>query len=187
AQASRTENQDAIDIAIVGMLADPKEKAHASIQEVHFLPFNPTDKCTTLTYIDGDAKMHRVSKGAPEHVNSPHNLFSMVHAVIDKFAKQGLRSLAVAYQEVPEGTKDSPAGDQLVIGKETGRRLGIGTNMYPSSTLLGQVKDESIVALPIDERIEKADGFAGVFPEHKYEIVKRLQAWKHICEMDGDG
>ena len=55
-------------------------------------------------------------------------------------------------------------GDQLAIGKETGRRLGMGTNMYPSSALLGQTKDESIAALPIDELIEKADGFAGVFP-----------------------
>ena len=56
------------------------------------------------------------------------------------------------------------SGDQLAIGKETGRRLGMGTNMYPSSALLGQDKDESISALPIDELIEKADGFAGVFP-----------------------
>lgn len=55
-------------------------------------------------------------------------------------------------------------GDQLAIGKETGRRLGMGTNMYPSSALLGQTKDESIASLPIDELIEKADGFAGVFP-----------------------
>lgn len=93
ARASRTENQDAIDTAIVGMLADPKEvfcsvkglkqrhdyiwrndsvcvfvQARAGIQEVHFLPFNPTDKRTALTYIDGDGKMYRVSKGAPEQV-----------------------------------------------------------------------------------------------------------------------
>jgi len=40
----------------------------------------------------------------------------------------------------------------------------MGTNMYPASALLGQTKDESIAALPIDELIEKADGFAGVFP-----------------------
>lgn len=52
----------------------------------------------------------------------------------------------------------------MAIAKETGRRLGMGTNMYPSSSLLGQNKDESIAALPIDELIEKADGFAGVFP-----------------------
>lgn len=227
ARASRVENQDAIDTAIVGMLADPKE-ARAGIREIHFLPFNPTDKRTALTYLDGENKMHRVSKGAPEQIlNLAHNKSNIerrVHVVIDKFAERGLRSLAVAYQEVPEGKKESPGGpwefvglmplfdpprhdsaetirralnlgvsvkmitgDQLAIGKETGRRLGMGTNMYPSSALLGQNRDESIVALPVDELIEKADGFAGVFPEHKYEIVKRLQARKHICGMTGDG
>ncbi|KAM5570646.1 ATPase 11, plasma membrane-type [Rosa sericea] len=227
ARASRTENQDAIDTAIVGMLADPKE-ARAGVQEIHFLPFNPTDKRTALTYIDRDGKMHRVSKGAPEQIlHLSHNKSDIerrVHAVIDKFAERGLRSLAVAYQEVPEGIKEGAGGpwqfiglmplfdpprhdsaetirralnlgvnvkmitgDQLAIGKETGRRLGMGTNMYPSSALLGQDKDESIAALPIDDLIEKADGFAGVFPEHKYEIVKRLQARKHICGMTGDG
>ncbi|CAL5369965.1 unnamed protein product [Camellia sinensis] len=227
ARASRVENQDAIDAAIVGMLADPKE-ARAGIQEVHFLPFNPTDKRTALTYITSEGKMHRVSKGAPEQIlNLAHNKSEIerrVHAVIDKFAERGLRSLALAYQEVPEGRKESPGspwqfiglmplfdpprhdsaetitralnlgvnvkmitGDQLAIAKETGRRLGMGTNMYPSSALLGQNKDESISALPVDELIEKADGFAGVFPEHKYEIVRRLQARKHICGMTGDG
>ncbi|KAL8048726.1 hypothetical protein ABFS82_07G084900 [Erythranthe guttata] len=56
-------------------------------------------------------------------------------------------------------------GDQLAIAKETGRRLGMGTNMYPSSSLLGQHKDEAIASLPLDELIEKADGFAGVCPD----------------------
>lgn len=63
----------------------------------------------------------------------------------------------------------------------------MGTNMYPSASLLGQHKDASIAALPVEELIEKADGFAGVFPEHKYEIVKKLQEQKHICGMTGDG
>ena len=40
----------------------------------------------------------------------------------------------------------------------------MGTNMYPSSTLLGENKDGGLGAIPIDELIEKADGFAGVFP-----------------------
>ncbi|KAJ6400236.1 hypothetical protein OIU84_015813 [Salix udensis] len=227
ARASRLENQDAIDCAIVSMLADPKE-ARAGIQEVHFLPFNPTDKRTALTYIDAAGKMHRVSKGAPEQIlHLAHNkteIEQRVHSIIDKFAERGLRSLAVARQGVPAGTKDSPGGpwefvgllplfdpprhdsaetirraldlgvsvkmitgDQLAIAKETGRRLGMGTNMYPSSSLLGEGKDEAVGGLPIDELIEKADGFAGVFPEHKYEIVRRLQARKHICGMTGDG
>jgi H+-transporting ATPase len=228
ARASRIENQDAIDTAIVGILADPKE-ARANIQEIHFLPFNPVDKRTAITYIDSsDGKWYRASKGAPEQIlDLAHNkteLAARVHAVIDKFAERGLRSLGVARQEVPEQSKESSGGpwdllgilplfdpprhdsgetirraldlgvsvkmitgDQLAIGKETGRRLGMGTNMYPSSSLLGAHKDESIAALPVDELIEKADGFAGVFPEHKYEIVKRLKDRKHIVGMTGDG
>ncbi|QHO46719.1 Plasma membrane ATPase [Arachis hypogaea] len=215
-------------------------KARAGIQEVHFLPFNPTDKRTALTYINQDSKIYRVSKGAPEKIlHLAHNKSDIehrVHAVIDKFAERGLRSLAVAYQVidefvtlsftifaifaiVPDGRKESAGGpwkliglmplfdpprhdsaetirralnlgvnvkmitgDQLAIGKEAGRCLGIGTNMYPSSALFEQDKDEFIAALPIDELIEKADGFASVFPKHKYEIVKRLQVRKHIYE-----
>ncbi len=71
-------------------------------------------------------------------------------------------------------------GDQLAIGKETGRRLGMGSNMYPSSSLLGQHRDESLAALPIDELIEKADGFAGVFPG--YYLFKD---WPSVFEPVG--
>ncbi|XP_062008029.1 ATPase 9, plasma membrane-type [Rosa rugosa] len=227
ARASRVENQDAIDTCIVGMLGDPKE-AREGITEVHFLPFNPVEKRTAITYIDPDGNWHRVSKGAPEQIidlcELKDDARKKAHAIIDKFADRGLRSLAVARQTVPEKNKESAGtpwqfvgllplfdpprhdsaetirralhlgvnvkmitGDQLAIGKETGRRLGMGTNMYPSSSLLGEHKDESVASLPIDELIEKADGFAGVFPEHKYEIVKRLQDRKHICGMTGDG
>nr|CAN80223.1 hypothetical protein VITISV_027896 [Vitis vinifera] len=226
ARASRLENQDAIDTAIINMLADPKE-ARANITEVHFLPFNPVDKRTAITYIDSNGNWIRASKGAPEQIlnlcQEKEEIAGKVHAIIDKFAERGLRSLGVAYQEVPEQTKESPGGpwtfcgllplfdpprhdsaetirralnlgvcvkmitgDQLAIAKETGRRLGMGTNMYPSSSLLGREKDESEV-LPVDELIEKADGFAGVFPEHKYEIVRILQEKKHVCGMTGDG
>lgn len=59
-------------------------------------------------------------------------------------------------------TTEILAGDQLAIAKETGRRLGMGTNMYPSSALLGGGEAESTILM--DELIEKADGFAGVFP-----------------------
>ncbi|XAR50740.1 Proton-exporting ATPase [Bertholletia excelsa] len=227
ARASRVENQDAIDASIVGMLGDPKE-ARAGITEVHFLPFNPVDKRTAITYIDSNGDWHRCSKGAPEQIIDLCGLKGKekkrAHDIIDKFAERGLRSLAVGRQPVPEKDKESAGGpwefvgllplfdpprhdsaetikraldlgvnvkmitgDQLAIGKETGRRLGMGTNMYPSSSLLGQHKDESVATIAVEELIEKADGFAGVFPEHKYEIVKKLQERKHICGMTGDG
>lgn len=77
-------------------------------------------------------------------------------------------------------------GDQLAIAKETGRRLGLGDHMYPAKVL----KDGPAPGgkhMTLDEMILDADGFAGVFPEHKYEIVKRLQGLGHLCAMTGDG
>ncbi|KAH9670576.1 ATPase 11 plasma membrane-type-related [Citrus sinensis] len=192
ARASQVENLDVIDAAIVGMLADPKE-ARADIQEVHFLPFDPTGKRTALTYIDSEGKMHRVTKGSPEQEvpegskessGSPWQFIGLIPLFdppIHDSAETIRRALSLGL-----GVK-MITGDQLAIAKETGRRLGMGTNMYPSSALSGQDRDESIVALPVDELIEKADGFAGVFPEHKYEIVKHLQARNHICGMIGNG
>jgi len=51
--------------------------------------------------------------------------------------------------------------DQLAIGKETGRRLGVGTNMYPSLVI---AKMSQLLPFQlINELIEKADGFAKVF------------------------
>ncbi|XP_011017965.1 PREDICTED: ATPase 8, plasma membrane-type-like [Populus euphratica] len=227
ARAARIENQDAIDASIFGMLVDPKE-ARADITEVHFLPFNPVEKRTAITYYDSKGDWYRSSKGAPEQIidlcQLKGEMKKKAHEIIDNFADRGLRSLGVARQTIPEKNKESEGGpwefvgllplfdpprhdsaetirraldlgvnvkmitgDQLAIGKETGRRLGMGTNMYPSSSLLGNSKDEGIAGIPVDELIEKADGFAGVFPEHKYEIVKKLQERKHICGMTGDG
>ncbi|CAH2037203.1 unnamed protein product [Thlaspi arvense] len=203
------------------------QQARANIKEIHFLPFNPVDKRTAITYIDSDGKWYRASKGAPEQVLSlcqqKNEIAQRVYAIINRFAEKGLRSLAVAYQEIPERSSNSPGGpwlfcgllplfdpprhdsaetilralnlgvcvkmitgDQLAIAKETGRRLGMGTNMYPSSSLLGHNNDDH-EAIPLDELIEMADGFAGVFPEHKYEIVKILQEKKHVVGMTGDG
>ncbi|EFJ34065.1 hypothetical protein SELMODRAFT_83063, partial [Selaginella moellendorffii] len=224
ARASRLECQDAIDAAIVGMLSDPSE-ARKDIEEIHFLPFNPVEKRTAITYIE-NGKWYRASKGAPEQilalVHNKQALSQRFHTVVEQLAQRGLRSLAVAIQEVPEESKDSPGGpwtlcgvlplfdpprhdsadtirralnlgvnvkmitgDQLAIGIETGRRLGMGTNMHPSKTLLGENKGE--LGPEMDELIENADGFAGVYPEHKYIIVKRLQEKRHIVGMTGDG
>ncbi|KAF9478977.1 plasma membrane ATPase [Pholiota conissans] len=77
-------------------------------------------------------------------------------------------------------------GDQLAIAKETGRRLGLGDHMYPAKVLKDGPAPGSKHG-SLDEMIMDADGFAGVFPEHKYEIVKRLQGLGHLCAMTGDG
>ncbi|ORX37107.1 plasma membrane H+ ATPase [Kockovaella imperatae] len=77
-------------------------------------------------------------------------------------------------------------GDQLAIAKETGRRLGLGDHMYPAKVLKDGPEAGGKHAT-LDEMIMDADGFAGVFPEHKFEIVKRIQGLGHLCAMTGDG
>ncbi|KAK9833068.1 hypothetical protein WJX74_006281 [Apatococcus lobatus] len=80
-------------------------------------------------------------------------------------------------------------GDQLLIGKEVARQLGMGTNMYTTEVLLeakeGRVHLEGVN--DVDELVEHADGFAEVFPEHKYAVVEILQNRHHMVGMTGDG
>ena len=75
-------------------------------------------------------------------------------------------------------------GDQLAIAKETAKQLGMGTDILDASGLGDTKRHESAASA---DAIEKADGFAQVFPEHKYHIVDVLQQRGHIVGMTGDG
>ena len=75
-------------------------------------------------------------------------------------------------------------GDQIAIARETSKQLGLGTNILDAGALGDMKKQESPQT---EEAIEKADGFAQVFPEHKYHIVDILQRRGHIVGMTGDG
>ena len=75
-------------------------------------------------------------------------------------------------------------GDQLAIAQETSKQLGLGTNILDASALGDSKHQEST---QVGDAIEKADGFAQVFPEHKFHIVDVLQKRGHIVGMTGDG
>jgi H+-transporting ATPase len=75
-------------------------------------------------------------------------------------------------------------GDALAIARETAKTLGMGTNILDGGTL-GDSKTEETVA--VTKSIEDADGFAQVFPEHKFHIVDVLQKHGHTVGMTGDG
>jgi H+-transporting ATPase len=75
-------------------------------------------------------------------------------------------------------------GDQIAIARETSKQLGLGSNILDASALGDTKKQEST---QMAEAIEKADGFAQVFPEHKFHIVDVLQKRGHIVGMTGDG
>ena len=78
-------------------------------------------------------------------------------------------------------------GDDTAIARETARQLGLGTNIVPASEAFPKDMNPDHVPNAIAEMIEKADGFARVFPEHKYAIVKALQMRGHLAAMTGDG
>jgi H+-transporting ATPase len=75
-------------------------------------------------------------------------------------------------------------GDALAIARETAGKLGLGTGILDASGF-GDTKHHETAQLA--ESIERADGFAQVFPEHKFHIVDVLQQRGHIVGMTGDG
>ena len=75
-------------------------------------------------------------------------------------------------------------GDALAIAQETAKKLGMGTNILDARSL-GDEEQQKTMA--VAKAIEKADGFAQVFPEHKFHIVADLQKCGHIVGMTGDG
>ena len=78
-------------------------------------------------------------------------------------------------------------GDDTAIAIETARQLGLGINIIPASEAFPKDMDLNNVPPEIVDAIERADGFARVFPEHKYAIVKALQSRGHLVAMTGDG
>ncbi|MFO0994548.1 MAG: plasma-membrane proton-efflux P-type ATPase [Hyphomicrobiales bacterium] len=78
-------------------------------------------------------------------------------------------------------------GDDTAIARETARQLGMGDNILTAADVFPVNMDPNHLPPPIIDTIEKADGFARVFPEHKYAIVKALQSRDHIVAMTGDG
>jgi H+-transporting ATPase len=215
ALASRADNDDTIDLAVLGGL---KDKAALKPFEIsHFQPFDPVHKRTEATVKAADGSVFKVTKGAPQVIlelstNSATAKASVTKAV-DDFAARGFRALGVAradgdgkwqllgvlplFDPPREDAKSTIAtaaemgvkikmvtGDALAIAKETAKALGMGTNILDGATL----GDAKTVETPAQVKsVEDADGFAQVFPEHKFHIVDILQKHNHTVGMTGDG
>src|SRR5579862_6196332 len=180
-----------------------------------FTPFDPVSKrITTVCVCDG--KRYTCAKGAPKAILSltkaSKETADLYKKKAGEFARRGFRSLGVAVQKEGEDWTllgilpmfDPPredtaqtireaqnlgltvkmlTGDAIAIAKETCKMLGLGTRVYSSDQLLhGDVSGSTQHDL-----VEKADGFAEVFPEHKYNVVEMLQQRGHLTAMTGDG
>ncbi len=215
ALASRAEDQDTIDLAVIGGLKD--EQILANYQVLHFQPFDPVHKRTEALVKGANGKEFKTTKGAPQVIlelsSNAETVRTAVEKAVDEFATHGFRSLGVARTDAQgswefmgvlplfdpprEQAKSTIAsaremgvkvkmvtGDQVAIARETAKTLGMGDHILNAEGF-GDTKHHETGQLA--ESIENADGFAQVFPEHKFHIVDTLQQRNHIVGMTGDG
>ncbi|KAK4867788.1 hypothetical protein LT330_006659 [Penicillium expansum] len=141
--------------------------------------------------------------------------FKEYEAKVTEFASRGFRALAVARKRQGQPWEilgimpcmDPPrhdtaktvseaqdlglsikmlTGDAVAIARETARRLGLGTNIY-NAERLGVTGAGSMSGSEVNDVVEAADGFAEVYPQHKYNVVEILQRRGYLVAMTGDG
>jgi H+-transporting ATPase len=216
ALASREEDKDPIDSAIIAQIKLKEDAAQSStdFKVVGFKPFDPVSKRTEATLVDRDGHSFKVTKGAPQVILSlvieKEAIKDQVDEGVDSFARRGYRALGVAKTDASNDWHfvglisfyDPPredsgetiktaqsmgaqvkmvTGDHIAIAREIACQVNLGTNIVEASTLFNKSDSEA------QRIVEQAEGFAQVFPEHKFRIVELLQANGHIVGMTGDG
>ncbi len=213
--ASNPDNaDDPIDQAVLSSVTDPSSLDR--YRRSRFVPFDPVGKRTEAVIESEDGTSFKVTKGAPQVIQQLCSLSgteaeSVTHNV-DDLASKGYRTLGVArsddsetwrflgllslYDPPREDSADTISravdhgidvkmvtGDNTAIAVEISRNLGLGSDIKPVGDVFAGDEPSGDDA----EAIEQADGFAEVFPQHKFGIVKALQSRGHIVGMTGDG
>jgi H+-transporting ATPase len=180
-----------------------------------FTPFDPVSKrITTVCHMGGDKYV--CAKGAPKAIlnlsECDEETARLFREKAADFARRGFRSLGVAFQKndgpwillgllsMFDPPREDTAqtiveaqqlgvpvkmltGDAIAIAKETCKMLALGTKVYNSQKLI----HGGLSGTTQHDLVERADGFAEVFPEHKYQVVEMLQQRGHLTAMTGDG
>jgi H+-transporting ATPase len=215
ALASQEANQDPIDIAFIEK-AKQENLPIETYRQTSFVPFDPKTRRTEAS-VQKDGETFRVMKGAVKVISEACGLKEdeekQLEEQTEEYALKGYRTLAVAktgnggqprlvglamLYDMPR--KDSKqliqelkklgisvkmlTGDALPIAKETAKNVGLSDRITLVSSLKADIKKDALLA---EEEAQESDGFAEVYPEDKYTIVKSLQVSKHIVGMTGDG
>jgi H+-transporting ATPase len=213
ALASRRQGGDPIDEAVTKGLSKPSQLEGLVVSK--FEPFDPVRKRTEVEVQQQSGPAFKVTKGAPQVildvVHPDPALRLRAETEVENLAARGYRTLGVARTDstgrwqflgllplFDPPREDSSAtietarrmgldvrmvtGDHIAIARETARRLHLGERIVAANEVFAP-------SIEVDglSRVELADGFAQVFPEHKFKIVRQLQATDHIVGMTGDG
>ena len=215
ALASQEEGMDIIDLAVIDHAKSTKINFDA-YKQVSYTPFDPSIK-RTEAIIEVDGKRFRAVKGAAQIVISlcrgiDKETMEKADRTVHEFSRKGYRTIAVARSEggdldnlkfaglLPLSDPPRPdsknmieearmlgikpmmlTGDDIAIAKEIARQVDIGEKIIRLSEIKGMSESEKIKV------VGKSDGFAEIYPEDKYGVVKLLQSKGHMVGMTGDG
>lgn len=216
ALASRSEGMDLIDLAILDY-AKSTNLDFTHDRQISYTPFNPAIKRTEAVVETGGGRRRVVKGAAQVIVSMCRGMdqrtLEEVDRAVEEFSRKGYRTLAVAESQdlahpdeftltglVPLADPPRPdskkmieqiralgvkplmlTGDSLAIAREIAGQVGIGANILRLSDLEGLSEDEQAL------KAAGCDGFAEIYPEDKYKIVKLLQSHGQMVGMTGDG
>lgn len=212
--ASEESNQDPIDMAFIEN-AKQHNLSTKHFDRIKFIPFDP-DKRRTEAYLKDEHNEINIMKGAFRVITSLCTIDDVeakkLEDIVTSFATKGYKTIAVsitkeekttlvglvALQDIPYEDASSSikelqdlgvsvkmlTGDALPIAQEIASKVGLGTNIIKAADFKKILEESPEKATNIAENI---DGFAEIYPQDKYLIVKNLQAKGHIIGMTGDG
>ena len=213
--ASKEESRDAIDLAAIEN-AKTWSDDFKLYKQVSFTPFEPSTK-RAEAIVEYKGQQFKVVKGAPQVVISLCEKLSeesrqKISETVEELSQKGYRTLAVAKSQsgdtvslgfvglfsladpIRPDSKDMIeeakelgvkvkmlTGDNIHIAKEIAHQASIGAQIIRMADLKNLSEAEQA------RKIEESDGFAEIYPEDKYKIVKLLQSRGHMVGMTGDG
>ena len=216
ALASQEANQDPIDLAFLAAAKERNlSDSLSKVAPISFTPFDAKNRRTEAV-VEQDGRRMRVMKGALRTIAEACGLdpaaIAALEARVSASAEKGYRTLAVA--RGPEtGTPvliglvslyDPPrpdagqliaalkdlgvavkmlTGDALAVASEIARGIGLSGIRRMADLKAASAQPDGKTA----DFFAGSDGFAEVFPEDKYVVVKHLQAAGHVTGMTGDG
>ena len=215
ALASQKANQDPIDLAFFAAVQERKIEL-GEFKQTKFVPFDPSTR-RTEAIVEKKGETLRVVKGAVSAVtevsSSGEEDQKDILQKTNDLASKGYRVIAVAVGKEASplklvgfvGLYDKPrsdsakliaklrslgisvkmlTGDSQAIASQVAQEVGLGNRITRIADIESSVSQDAVVAAEI---VDQSDGFAEIYPEGKYRVVKGLQAEKHVVGMTGDG